>query len=50
MAKHMDLTESHRDMQARIFSELVERIGEGPYIGGLGHPAMLDLAVFPQLV
>jgi hypothetical protein len=50
MAKHMDLTESHRDMQVRIFSELVERIGEGPYIGGLGHPTMLDLAVFPQLV
>ena len=50
MAKHMDLTESHRDMQVRIFSELVERIGEGPYIGALGHPTMLDLAVFPQLV
>ena len=50
MAKHMDLTESHKDMQIRIFSELLEHIGEGPYMGGLDQPTMLDLAVFPQVV
>lgn len=50
MGQHMDLTESHEDMQVRIFSELVEHIGEGPYMGELNQPTMLDFAVFPQLV
>ena len=50
MAQHMDLTESFEDMQVRIFSELVAHIGEGPYMGGLDQPTMLDFAVFPQLV
>lgn len=50
MAEHMDLSESIEDMQARIFSELVGHIGEGPYMGGLDQPTMLDFAVFPQLV
>ena len=50
MAQHMDLAESIEDMQARIFSELVEHIGVGPYMGGLDQPTMLDFAVFPQLV
>ena len=34
-AKHMDLTESQKDMQIRIYSELVGHIGDGPYMGGL---------------
>lgn len=50
MAKHMDLTESDKDMQMRIFSELVGHMGEGPYLGGLDQPTMLDFAIFPQLV
>jgi glutathione S-transferase len=50
MGQHMDLTESHEDMQVRILSELVEHIGEGPYMGELNQPTMLDFAVFPQLV
>ena len=50
MTQQMDLTESLRDMQVRIFLELVEHLGGGPYIGGLAQPTMLDLAIFPQLV
>ena len=50
MAKHMDLTESHQDMQIRIAGELVEHIGNGPYLGSQEQPTMLDFAVFPQLV
>lgn len=50
MAKHLDLNESYDDMQDRIFSELVGHIGDGPYMGGLDQPTMLDFAVFPQLV
>ncbi|MDA8658891.1 glutathione S-transferase family protein [Luminiphilus sp.] len=50
MAQHMDLTESYEDMRIRILSELVEHIGDGPYMGGLDEPTMLDFAVFPQLV
>jgi glutathione S-transferase len=37
-------------MRVRILSELVDHIGDGPYMGGLDEPTMLDFAVFPQLV
>ena len=50
MKPHMDLTESIKDMQIRIGMELAAHIGEGPYMGGMAHPTMLDLAVFPQLI
>ncbi len=50
MGEHMDLTESAHDMTMRIGMELAAHIGDGPYMGGLGQPTMLDLAVFPQLV
>lgn len=50
MAKHMDLSESIKDMQMRIGMELAAHIGEGPYMGGFAEPTMLDLAVFPQLI
>lgn len=50
MAQHIDLTESYEDMRARILSELVGHIADGPYMGGLDEPTMLDFAVFPQLV
>lgn len=50
MGEHMDLTESRNEMNMRIVSELVAHIGDGPFIGGLEAPTMLDLAVFPQLV
>jgi glutathione S-transferase len=50
MAQHMDLTESYEEMRERLFSELVGHIGDGPFMGGLDQPTMLDFAVFPQLV
>jgi len=50
MKPHMNLDESIKDMNMRIGLELISHIGEGPYMGGLEHPTMLDLAVFPQLV
>ena len=50
MAKHMDLNESFKDMQMRIFAQFVGHLGQGPFMGGLDQPTMLDLAIFPQLV
>lgn len=50
MAKRMDLTESIPDMQIRLTHELIEQLGNGPFLAGLEEPTMLDLAVFPQLV
>jgi|TARA_R110002072_G_scaffold204914_4_gene362854 glutathione S-transferase len=50
LASQMDLTESYQDMQMRIASELVGHIGDGPYMGSLQQPTMLDFAIFPQLV
>ncbi len=50
MAQHMDLEESHIDLYGRLQRELLAHIGEGPFMGGLEHPTMLDLAVFPNIV
>lgn len=50
MRKHMNMEESTRDMLMRVMGELVAHIGEGPYIGGLSQPTMLDLAIVPQLL
>ena len=50
MGEQMDLNESVQNTQIRVGLELAEHIGQGPYLGGLDHPTMLDLAVFPQLV
>lgn len=50
MAQHIDLTESPENMRERILTELVAHIGDGPFMGELDQPSMLDFAVFPQLV
>lgn len=50
MGDHMDLTETAQDMNMRIGMELAAHIGEGPFMGGLDAPTMLDLAVYPQIV
>ena len=50
MGEQMDLNEPAADMAMRIGMELAAHIGEGPYMGALETPSMLDLAVFPQLV
>jgi len=50
MSKHLDMTESLQDMTMRIGMELAAHIGDGPFMGGLSQPSMLDLAVLPQLV
>ncbi|MEO1028613.1 MAG: glutathione S-transferase family protein [Pseudomonadota bacterium] len=50
MGEDMDLTESISDMQVRIAMELVDLIGDGPFLCGLPEPSMLDLAVFPNLI
>ncbi len=50
LSQHIDLSESYEDMRERLLLELVEHIGQGPFMGGLEQPTMLDLAVFPQLV
>ena len=50
MAPRMDLTESPQEMRTRIGLELAAHIGDGPFIGGIEQPTMLDLAVFPQLI
>ena len=50
MGEEMDLNEAMQDMSMRIGMELAAHIGDGPFMGGLETPSMLDLAVFPQLV
>lgn len=50
MGRHLDLSESTADMQARVFGELVTHLGGGPYVGELDVPTMLDFSLFPNLV
>ena len=50
MAQHMDLSESPIAMAKRIQAELIEHIGEGPYIAGMDAPTMLDLAIYPNFI
>lgn len=50
LSSHLDLTESTADMQARFFGELLAHLGDGPFLGGLNVPTMLDLSLFPNFV
>ena len=50
MKPHMNLDESIKDMHMRIGLELMSHIGDGPFMGKMEQPTMLDMAVFPQLV
>jgi len=50
MSQHIDFSLSLKDMYMQLFMELLEHIGDGPFIGELDKPTMLDFAVFPQLV
>lgn len=50
MSQHIDFSLSIKDMYMQLFMELLEHIGDGPFMGELEKPTMLDFAVFPQLV
>lgn len=50
LANRFDLSESAADLQARLFGELVGHLSEGPFLGGLDVPSLLDLSLFPSLV
>ncbi|MFK7899054.1 MAG: glutathione S-transferase family protein [Myxococcota bacterium] len=49
MRENMDLTESLEAMRARLGQELLQHLGDGPYLGGLPNPSMVDLAIFPNI-
>ncbi len=50
MASQINLDESFDEMHVRLAEELAVHIGDGPYMGGLAQPSMLDLAVFPNVM
>lgn len=50
MMESVDLSETIADMQARIVSELVDKLKDGPFLGGFDQPSLADFALFPQLV
>lgn len=50
LANTLDLSESSADMQARLFGELISHLGDGPFLGELDVPSMLDFSLFPNLV
>ncbi len=50
MGEDMDLSEPLEAMQARIAGELVQHLGDGPFLGGMDQPTLVDLSVFPNLV
>ena len=50
MGRNLDLSESTAETYARVFGELVEHLGDGPFFGELDAPTMLDFSLFPNLV
>ena len=50
MGRNLDLSESTADMAERVFGELVSHLNNGPYMGELDVPTMLDFSLFPNLV
>ncbi|MCK0068554.1 glutathione S-transferase family protein [Kordiimonas laminariae] len=49
LVAHLDGDESLEAMQMRIFGELVNHLGEGPFLGELDQPSLADFAVYPQM-
>lgn len=49
MVDRMNLEESYPDMETRYGLELIARLGDGPFLGGLAKPSMADLALFPNI-
>lgn len=50
LASQLDLSESSADTQARLFGEFIAHLGDGPFLGELDVPSMLDFSLFPNLV
>lgn len=50
LTKHLDADEPIPAMQMRLMSELINYIGEGPFLGGLQSPSLADFAIYPQLM
>ena len=50
MVNQLDRSEPLDAMQMRLFMELVQHLGEGPYLGGLPAPSLADFAIYPQLI
>lgn len=53
--RNIDLDEPHWDMHERLAGELVAHLADGPYMGGLGEPSLVDLSaystvIFPYLI
>jgi len=42
------LDELFPESQRQLYAELVERLGEGPFLGGRNEPSLPDLAAYPQ--
>ena len=49
LTAHLDPEETLEVMQMRLFGELVEFLGEGPYLGGFEQPSLADFAIYPQM-
>lgn len=50
MVNQLDRSEPLAAMQMRLFSELVQHLGDGPYLGGLDEPSLADFAIYPQMM
>lgn len=50
MVNMLDREEPLDVMQVRLFLELVDFLGDGPYLGGLKEPSLADFAIYPQII
>jgi glutathione S-transferase len=50
MVNQLDRSEPLEAMQMRLFFELTQHLGDGPYLGGLPDPSLADFAIYPQMM
>lgn len=46
----VDLEEPIADMRRRLAGDLLEHLGDGPYLGGLSQPSLADLSIYPIIL
>jgi len=50
MVNKLDLTEPLWDMHERLADELVTHLSQGPFLGGLNQPSLVDLSAYPIVI
>jgi len=50
IVNQLDLTEPLWDMHERLAQELIGHLSDGPFLGGLSQPSLVDLSAYPIVI